>query len=276
MKHAVHAGRKCLEGSCHLPGEVDLLVHCGVHRDGHVCEPAIAAYIQHALDINVEFRGRRTLSFDLLNGGCGMLNAAHVVSSLMKSGEVRVGMVVSSEANGDRRPDAGYPYPASGAALMLDLSPAPDAGFGEFAFRTDDAHADLYTSAVHLKEKGGRLVMRRRVAELEAAWLSCAEIVVEELLEREGIRRDAIDLVVPAQLPGDFADRLGKAIGFPPDRVASTGGRLPDTMSTSTFLALDEAVSGDRIPPGGKVLLLAFGSGITVGAATYDFPSGRR
>lgn len=271
LKHATLAGRLCLDASKHAPADVELLVNCGVHRDGHVCEPAVAAYIQHALDINVEFQGRRTLSFDLQNGGCGMLNAAQVVSSLLESGEIRVGMIVSSEANSDRSPDRGYVYPASGAALMLDLSPLPGKGFGRFVFRTRDEHAGLYSSVVSLHAKGGRLVMRRRIEELEAAWLSCASEVVEELLDREGLLRDEIDLVVPAQISPGFAARLGPAIGFPGEKIVDLSSRLPDTMSTSTFLALDDARSSGRIAPGDRVLLLAFGSGITVGAATYNF-----
>jgi 3-oxoacyl-[acyl-carrier-protein] synthase-3 len=271
LKHAAHAGRLCLAGSKHAPADVELLINAGIHRDGHVCEPAIAAYVQHALDINVEFQGRRTLSFDLQNGGCGMLNAAHVVSSLMACGEIRVGMVVSSEANSDRRPDPGYPYPASGAALLLDISPLPDRGFGRFVFRTREEHAGLYASIVSLKEKKGRLVMSRRVDELEDAWLDCAGEVVEELLDAEGLRRDDVDLVVPAQISSRFAARLGSAIGFQAGKVADLSDRLPDTMSTSTFLALDVAASSGRIKAGERALLLSFGSGITVGATTYAF-----
>jgi 3-oxoacyl-[acyl-carrier-protein] synthase-3 len=271
MKHAVRAGRLCLEASRHAPSAVELLVNCGVHRDGHVCEPAVAAYVQHALDINVEFQGSRTLSFDLQNGGCGMLNAAHVASSLVECGEIRVGMVVSSEANSDRRPDPGYVYPPSGAALMLDVSPLPGKGFGRFVFRTREEHAGLQRSVVALREKNGRLVMRRQAAELEDAWLSCAGEVVGELLERERLRREEIDLVVPAQIGPGFAGRLGAAAGFPAGKVLDLSDRLPDTLTTSTFLALDAAVTAGRIAPGGRVLLMAFGSGITVGAATYVF-----
>jgi 3-oxoacyl-[acyl-carrier-protein] synthase III len=270
-RHAVHAGRAVLNASRHRPADVELLFNAGVHRDGPVCEPAIASYIQHALDINIEFQGRRTLSFDLINGGCGMLNAVHVASALMESGEIRVGMVVSSEANSDRRPDPEYTYAASGAALMLDISPVPGVGFGHFVFKTREEHAGLYTSVVSLAVKKGRLILRRRVEELEEAWLSCAREVVDELLDSEGIRREEISLVVPAQISPRFLGRLGEAIGFPREKVADLSSRLPDTLSTSTFLALHDVVSRRCLASGGKALLLAFGSGITVGAATCDF-----
>ena len=54
-------------------------------------ESDTAAYIQHRLGINIEFQGRRTLAFDLLNGGCGMLNGVHVLATpvMMITGKVR-------------------------------------------------------------------------------------------------------------------------------------------------------------------------------------------
>ena len=60
LKHAVVAGRSCLADSRYRRADVRVLINAGVHRDGHVCEPAIAAYIQHGLGINIEFQGRRT------------------------------------------------------------------------------------------------------------------------------------------------------------------------------------------------------------------------
>lgn len=266
--HAARAGRRALKGSSHRPAAVELLVNAGVHRDDHTCEPAMAAYIQHRLGINVEFQGRRTLSFDLSNGGCGMLNAVQVVCSLMHTGEAGVGMVVASESNRDRRPDPGYPYPGSGAALLLDISPRGDVGFGPFAFRTLDQHAGLYSSVVSLAVPRGRIVMRRS-AELEDAWLGEARQVVDEALEKDGLRREEIDLVVPAQVSPGFLFRLPEVIGFPPDKVADFTGDLPDTLSTSVFLALSRVLARPDSPPPRKLLFLAVGSGITVGAAAY-------
>ena len=43
VRHAVEAGRHCLRASCYHPADVRVLVNTGVHRDGHVCEPAVAA-----------------------------------------------------------------------------------------------------------------------------------------------------------------------------------------------------------------------------------------
>ncbi|HCF60847.1 MAG TPA: hypothetical protein DFS52_22955 [Myxococcales bacterium] len=268
IAHAVRAGRACLESSHYNREDVRVLVNAGIHRDGHVCEPAMAAYIQRRLDINVEFQGRRTLAFDLQNGGCGMLNAAQVLSALLLSGEAQVGMAVASEANGDRRPAPAYSYPPSGAAALIDLSPRESIGFGTFAFHTHDEFSELYTSVVSLKVARGRIELRRG-AELEEVYLSKARAVVDEVLEKDGLRREEVALVVPAQISKGFLAKLPEAIGFPKERVADYSDTLADTLSTSTFLALHEAMKGTECAPGKTVLLLAFGSGVTIGAASY-------
>lgn len=270
MRHALSAGRRCLKSSRYNPSDVRVLINSGVHRDGHICEPAIAVYIQHRLGINIEFQGQKTLAFDLQNGGCGMLNSLQVLCALLQSGEIRVGMAVGSEANRDRHPDPTYTYPASGAALLVDLSPRPETGFGSFAFHTRDEYSERFTSFVDLGVKRGRIVMHR-AAELEEIYLSMVPAVVDELLEKEELRRDEIGRVIPAQISPGFLNRLPATAGFPMGKVADYSSVLPDTHSTSVVLALKRSVTQNPPKRGEKALLLAFGSGVTVGGAVYSF-----
>ena len=268
LAHAVAAGRRCLAASHHRPADVGVLVNAGVCRDDHVAEPANAAYIQHRLGVNVEFQGRPTLSFDLLNGGCGMLNAAQVVCALLQTGEVEAGLVVAGEANSDRRPDPQSEVARSGAAILLDLSPRPDTGFGAFAFRTHEEDAGLLTTVVSLAVPRGRLLIRRD-PRLEEAWLAHASGAVDAALDQEGLARGQVDLVVPSQVSPGFLTRLPGAIGVPAAKVADFTAALPDTGSTSVFLAWQRLCAARPPAPGSRVLFLAFGSGLTVAAATY-------
>ena len=90
-----------------------------------------------------------------------------------------------------------------------------------------------------------------------------------EALERDGLKPADLDLVVPAQVSTGLLSRLPAALGVSKDKVADYTAALPDTLTTSFVLALDRARSEGALPPGKKALLLAFGSGVTVGAATY-------
>lgn len=270
VAHAVAAGRRCLAASSHPPGDVGVLVSAGVYRDGHVAEPAIAAYIQRRLGVNTEFQGRATLSFDLLNGGCGMLNAVQVVGAMLQSGQAAAGMVVAGEANSDRRPDPASAVARSGAALLLDRAAGEGAatGFGSFAFQTHDEDAGLFTAVVSLAEPRGRLFVRRR-ARLEEAWLAHASGAVAAALEKEELTLDQIDLVVPAQISPGFLARLPAVLGIRASRVVDFAARLPDTGSTSVFVAWQRLRAERHLAAGTRVLFLVCGSGLTVGAATY-------
>jgi 3-oxoacyl-[acyl-carrier-protein] synthase III len=268
LAHAVRAGKDCLAGSAYHPHDVAVLINAGVYRDEHYAEPAFACFIQDKLGINVEFQGRQTLSFDLLNGGCGLLSATAAVVNLIRAGTFCVGMAIASEANSDRRPDPSWDVEPSGAALLLDVSPRSDAGFGEFVFVADDAQLDRYTSSVVLDRKNGRLVLRKDEG-LEQEWLRLASEAFDELLHREGLDRDAIDRVVPAQLSPAFVGALPEALGMPADRVEDRSDVLGHTLTTSWALALHGARERGAMAAGQRVVVLAFGSGLTAGAALY-------
>lgn len=270
LVHAVEAGRVCLRASHYHPEDVQILINTGVYRDGHYAEPAFACFIQNKLGINVEFQGRQTLSFDLQNGGCGMLSAVYVLKTLIQSGAARVGMVVSSEANSDHRPDPSYTYPASGAALLLDISPQSSQGFGSFVFKTYAEYCDLYHAVVSLTRKKGRLYVRKKIG-LEDAYLRYAKDVLAELLEREHLRLEDIDLFIPSQLSPAFIQQLAAELSFSIDKMHDTTHLFADTLTTSVFLALQDAMTQGRTGPEKNVVFLTFGSGVTIGAAIYYF-----
>ena len=95
--------------------------------------------------------------------------------------------------------------------------------------------------------------------------------VIDDVLAKDGLRRDQIDFVVPAQVSPAFLSRLPAASGFSPQKVTDFTGQFPDTISTSVFLALHRSMAERPPARGEKALLLACGSGVTVAAATYHF-----
>jgi 3-oxoacyl-[acyl-carrier-protein] synthase III len=193
-----------------------------------------------------------------------------VICSLLQEGKPRCGMVTASEGNADWRAKGDRPCPDSGAAVLLELSPDPGTGFGSFAFLSRNEYADLSETVVSLAEARGRLRVRRDPG-LEDRWLEMAGPVVDQALEKDGLSRGQIDRVIPAQLSAGFLSRLPRAMGLPAERMADFSGELPDTLSTSVFLALQRELALRPPRPGQTALLLAFGSGLTAAAAIYHF-----
>ena len=270
LSHAVHAGSQCLKNSNYFPMDVEVLINSGIYRDGHYVEPAFSTFIQKKLGINTEFQGRRTLSFDLLNGGCGMLNGIHVLTHLISSGRIHSGMVISSEANTDKNPDPNYHYKNSGAAVMLDISPNSQIGFGNFVFKSFEKYMHLYSSFVSLAQKYGRLFIKKKKG-LEDAYLACVQPVIKELLDIENLSADDISFVIPSQISEYFLNKLPENIYFSTEKIINLFHKYTDTLTTSVFLSLKHLLDNKLIKPGQKIILLTVGSGITVGAAIYYF-----
>jgi 3-oxoacyl-[acyl-carrier-protein] synthase III len=95
--------------------------------------------------------------------------------------------------------------------------------------------------------------------------------VVDDVLRRDGLNRDQVDRVIPAQISPGFLARLPGAIGIPAGRVCDFSADLPDTLSTSAFLALEREWRLRPPVTGQTILLLAFGSGLTAAAAAYHY-----
>ncbi len=271
VKHAVAAAQKCLGLSIHPLSNIDYLINTGVYRDQHISEPAMAAFIQNELSLNSDLSGKRTFSFDLINGATGMLSGINVIISAINSGAARVGLVVSSESNLDHNPDPGYTYQPSGSALLIDMSPDPAKGFGSFLFKTFNQYSDLYQGIVSYREMGGKSYITKK-AGLEEAYLECSALVFADLLKTEGLSAEHIDLVFPTQVSENFINKLPQTLGIDENKVINILDVIKDdTLTTSPFIAFEHAVSNNLISPASKVVFLTVGSGVTVGAALYNY-----
>lgn len=270
LHHAVRAGREALKRSSYGPSDVELFINAGVHRDQHYAEPAFACFIQKSLGINVDFQARQTMSFDLLNGACGVLSALDVADCLIRAGDAEVAMVVASEANTDRHPVPEYVAPRSGAAILVDTAPEPDVGFVGFAFQSFPEHADLYESVVDLSVAEGRLRIKR-APDFERVALDLVGPVVATLLDQEGFEPARIDLVLPSQLSPNFVGALGRVLDIGQERIIDLTDRFADPHSTAPLLALHEAERLGRTGRGTRALFVTVGAGLTVGAALYAF-----
>lgn len=265
---AERAARRCLVRSPYPRQEVQLLINAGIYRDRHQYEPAMASLIQDRLRLHRTLDRGRVFSFDLLNGGCGVLSALQILDSMIRTQRIRLGMVVSSERNGDRDRDPDFDVSPSGVALMVDASPTSAQGFGGFVVETLDAYGDCYRSDLDLTVPRGRVVVRRDLEALQRAFLDGSADAIRTLLQRESLRPEEIDrFILPSVAPG-FAADLAVRLGVSAARMLAP--RQPsNTLTTSTFLSLHQANAASRGAAGQKSVLLSVAAGVTVGCAVY-------
>nr|PZN90579.1 MAG: 3-oxoacyl-ACP synthase [bacterium] len=89
----------------------------------------------------------------------------------------------------------------------------------------------------------------------------------ERALERAGIGKDDVALVIPHQANLRIIEAFGRELGVPAERVYVNIDRYGNTGAATVPAALDEAIESGRIAPGDRVLLVGFGAGATAGAA---------
>lgn len=95
--------------------------------------------------------------------------------------------------------------------------------------------------------------------------------VCENLLGRNGLTMKDIALFVPHQANIRIIEAVGSRLGVEADRVFVNLAEYGNTSSASIPLALAEARAAERILPGDRVLVTAFGAGLTWGAALLRF-----
>jgi 3-oxoacyl-[acyl-carrier-protein] synthase-3 len=90
-------------------------------------------------------------------------------------------------------------------------------------------------------------------------------------IEKAGLGLADLDLVIPHQANIRIIEALAKSLDFPMARVFVNVDRYGNTSAASVPLALSEAVRSGRVKQGDRLLLLAFGAGVTSGAIALQW-----
>jgi 3-oxoacyl-[acyl-carrier-protein] synthase-3 len=265
------AARACLSRAHRSADELDLLVNTGMYKNGNAAEPALASIIQDDIGANPELAlgHHGTFSFDLVDGGCGVVQAAQIVDGFVSSGRARLAMIVAGDADPSPLTSHQFPFVAAAGAIVLGYVPGPG-GFRVFRIRTFPEDAGLFESTLHWDAHAGLLHRGRNVLDIREApdyadrLVDRAEQVVRELLAEQRLEPESIDKLVASQYPASFALRLAWRLRIPDDRVPSG---LPDSHTAGPIAALETAI-GDRELVGNTLFVTA-GAGITIATALY-------
>ncbi|HZG17422.1 MAG TPA: beta-ketoacyl-ACP synthase III [Candidatus Bathyarchaeia archaeon] len=120
------------------------------------------------------------------------------------------------------------------------------------------ATAETVANNLHYLTMAGSEVFKFAVRVMNSA--------TETVLEKAGVDKEQIDLLVPHQANLRIIDSAIKRFGLSEDKVAINLDRYGNMSSASIPVALDEAVEAGRVKDGDNVVLVGFGGGLTWGA----------
>jgi 3-oxoacyl-[acyl-carrier-protein] synthase-3 len=104
----------------------------------------------------------------------------------------------------------------------------------------------------------GQEIFKRAVSGMGAA--------SKKVLEKTGLTKDDVDLVVPHQANLRIIDALARRIGVDREKVYVNIHRYGNMSAATAPVALVEALEEDRVKPGAHILMPAFGGGLTLSA----------
>jgi 3-oxoacyl-[acyl-carrier-protein] synthase-3 len=197
----------------------------------------------------------------------GFLSALNLGAAQLESGRARAVLVVGAEVlsrvtdYSDRR-TAGLFGDGAGAAVLTLGGPGQ---IGPIALRSDGARGDLIRASneERLVRMDGRATFRAAVAAMSAT--------TQQVVSDAGLGLDEIDLFVYHQANSRIISAVGERLVLPPDRVIDCLADYGNTSAASIPIALSEAAATGLLRKGSRVLLSAFGAGLTWGAGIVEW-----
>jgi len=94
---------------------------------------------------------------------------------------------------------------------------------------------------------------------------------VQEILEKNGLSTDDMDLMIPHQANLRIILSTAKKLDIPPEKAYVNIDKYGNTSAATIPIALTEAIEEGRIAKDSNVVLTAFGSGMTWGSTLLRF-----
>jgi 3-oxoacyl-[acyl-carrier-protein] synthase III len=278
IRLTARAARQCLDDAGVASCDLGLIINTGIYRHKNTGEPAIAALIQEKINSkkhekNDDENSKSTFSFDLNNGGCGLLTGIEIIQGLINNNEISCGMVVTGDSEPFHGLSEHFTFDAAAAAIILSKS-EDSRGFS--AFRTysfPEFSGELVSSTFFSKPqwiRGGR--NKLNVRQRESYPDLCVDLALKSLfnfLEESGKTLKEIDLFIPSQSPMKFTERLKARLGMDEKfvEIKKTGNKEFHTAGPA--FALKKAWDDNRFKSSKNIVFLTIGSGINVSLALY-------
>jgi 3-oxoacyl-[acyl-carrier-protein] synthase-3 len=271
---AVHASHRALEQAKLDPADLDLIIVATITPD--MPFPATACIVQQQLGAT------KAAAFDLEAACSGFIYALEIGHSFIASGVYDNILIIGAEKLStiidweDRNTCVLFGDGAGAAVLQrregargvlatrlgsdgtkADILAMPGGGCRQ------PATVDTVNERIHFLKMEGKEVYKSAVTAMTAA--------AREVLERSGLTMEDIKFLIPHQANQRIINAIGDRLGAREDQVFINLHKYGNTSAASVAVALDEVVRSGKIQRGDKILIIAFGAGLTWGATVLEW-----
>ena len=269
------AAAKALEQAGMTADEVELIIVATITPD--TLTPATACYVQQQLG------AFNAVAFDISAACSGFLYAMKIAKRMIESGAFANALIIGAEKLsafidwkdrttcvlfGDGAGAAILRASREGEGQILATDIGTDGkqthllnipgGGSACPITTANAGEGLATLAMLGKE-----VFKHAVTRMKNSAIT--------VIERAGLKAEDIALVIPHQANLRIIDAITSRLDIPSDRVFINLHKYGNTSAAAIAIALDEAHREGKSKRGDKIVMVAFGAGLTWAAATIEW-----
>jgi 3-oxoacyl-[acyl-carrier-protein] synthase III len=273
---AVKAAEKLFFEHNVSPSEIDFIIFCAQEFDYYT--PTTACIIQNRLNIPTHAG-----AFDYNLGCSGFVYGLSISKGLIESvGIKNVLLLTSSTLTKTFHPkdkSSRFIF-GDGAAATLISATSKEKGIGDFIFGTDGTGYDK----IILKDGGARnpLTTTSTIEKMDdygnthsdscffmngtsifVFGIKTVPKIINELLQKSKLQKEDIDLFIFHQANKFLLETLQRKLEISDDKFYIHMENIGNTVSSTIPIALYEATKEGRIKEGQKVLLVAFGVGLS-------------
>lgn len=255
------AARSAIERANLRAKDIDAVI-CATISPDHFCMPSTACKIAKNLGIN------SVMAFDISAACTGFIYLLELAKSLIESGSKKNILIIGAEKLSkivdwaDRTTCILFGDGAGAAVVsadskneIIDVHTAADGNYAELLITPGGEEKFIKMS--------GNEVFKVAVQTLTKD--------VVEILERNKIPSDKIDLFIPHQANLRIIEAVKQRLNFSDEQCVITVGKYGNTSSASIPMAMNDAYEAGRLKNGDLILLDAFGGGFTWGSALLKF-----
>lgn len=271
---ATAASRKAMEMAGVTPEQIDLIIVATITPD--MPFPNTACLVQRKLG------AKRAAAFDVEAACSGFIYALEIGQQFITSRTYDTVLVIGAEKLStivdwtDRNTCVLFGDGAGAAVLqnranshgLLTAVMGADGENADLLYMPGGgsqcpATADSVATRQHFLRMTGKETFKNAVQAMYGA--------AKEALKQCDLDISQIKCIIPHQANQRIIDAVGDRLGAKPEQLYVNLDRYGNTSAASVAIALDEAVSSGRLQRGDLVLIVAFGAGLTWGAAVIEW-----
>jgi len=272
---ALPAVKMALERAGRRPEDVDMILFATLSPDHNF--PGSGCFLGDKLGL------AGVPALDIRNQCSGFLYGLSVADAFVRSGTYKNILVVGAEVHStgveftERGRDVAVLFGDGAGAALVGAAPSDDRGLLSIRLHADGSGAkelwlpapaskhiprlthEMLERGDHFPKMNGKQVFRWATEKMPE--------VSRQVLEAAELGIDKVDLFVPHQANMRINQYVADKLGLPQNKVVHNIERYGNTTAATIPIGLSESVAEGRIKEGSTVLLAAFGSGFTWGAA---------